>query len=157
MEDLIMRLEGKIAIVTGAGTGIGEAIGHKFAQEGAKLVLAGLSEDPVEDVAAAIAAEGGAAVACLGDLSEPEAARVCVDLGLRTYGRIDILVSNAGVFKEYDHIDIPPIRPVTTRIELLRAICPCCRKPVTASVPADMPEGTPWLPDGRLQAADRCL
>jgi transposase len=48
--------------------------------------------------------------------------------------------------KEYDHIDIPPIRPVTTRIELFRAICPCCRKPVTASAPADMPEGTPFGP-----------
>ena len=48
--------------------------------------------------------------------------------------------------KEYDHIDIPPIRPVTTRIELFRAICPCCRKPVTAGAPADMPEGTPFGP-----------
>jgi transposase len=49
--------------------------------------------------------------------------------------------------KAYDHIDIPPIKPVTTRIELFRAICPCCRKPVTASAPADMPEGTPFGPN----------
>jgi transposase len=48
--------------------------------------------------------------------------------------------------KEYDHIDIPPIRPVTTRIELFRARCPCCRARVTASAPADMPEGTPFGP-----------
>ena len=45
-----MRLKDKIAIVTGAGTGIGEAISYKFAREGAKLVLAGLSSDPVQDV-----------------------------------------------------------------------------------------------------------
>jgi len=49
--------------------------------------------------------------------------------------------------KEYDHIDIPPIRPVTTRIELFRAICPCCKAKVTASAPADMPEGTPFGPN----------
>jgi transposase len=48
--------------------------------------------------------------------------------------------------KEYDHIDIPPIRPVTTRIELFRAVCPCCKARVTASAPADMPEGTPFGP-----------
>ena len=48
--------------------------------------------------------------------------------------------------KEYDHIDIPPIRPVTTRIALFRATCPCCQARVTASAPADMPEGTPFGP-----------
>jgi transposase len=49
--------------------------------------------------------------------------------------------------REYDHIDIPPIEPVTTRIELFRATCPCCKKRVTASAPADMPEGTPFGPN----------
>jgi transposase len=48
--------------------------------------------------------------------------------------------------KEYDHIDIPPIRPVVTRIELFRATCPCCRARVSARAPADMPEGTPFGP-----------
>jgi transposase len=48
--------------------------------------------------------------------------------------------------KEYDHIDIPPIRPVVTRIELFRATCPCCKARVTARAPADMPEGTPFGP-----------
>jgi transposase len=48
--------------------------------------------------------------------------------------------------KEYDHIDIPPIRPITTRIELFRATCPCCKARVTASAPADMLEGTPFGP-----------
>jgi transposase len=48
--------------------------------------------------------------------------------------------------RRYDHIDIPPIKPVTTRIELFRATCPCCKARVTASAPADMPEGTPFGP-----------
>ena len=54
--------------------------------------------------------------------------------------------SGQDLAKEYDHIDIPPIRPVTTRIELFRATCPCCKARVTASAPADMPEGTPFGP-----------
>jgi hypothetical protein len=58
------------------------------------------------------------------------------------------VLSEAGqeLAKEYDHIDIPPIRPITTRVELFRATCPCCKARVTASAPADMPEGTPFGP-----------
>lgn len=48
--------------------------------------------------------------------------------------------------KAYDHIDLPPIKPITTRINLYGGICPCCDKPVTAAPPADMPEGTPFGP-----------
>lgn len=55
------------------------------------------------------------------------------------------------VAKAYDHIDLPPIKPITTRINLYSGICPCCRKPVTAAAPADMPEGTPFGPG--IQAA----
>jgi len=55
--------------------------------------------------------------------------------------------------KAYDHIDIPPIRPVVTRIALFRATCPCCKARVTASAPADMPEGTPFGPGIRSMIA----
>lgn len=48
--------------------------------------------------------------------------------------------------RAYDHIDLPPIKPVTTRINLLRATCPCCKQRVTATAPADMPEGSPFGP-----------
>jgi NAD(P)-dependent dehydrogenase (short-subunit alcohol dehydrogenase family) len=93
-----MRFQNKVAIVTGAGTGIGEAIAHKFAREGARLVLSGLPADPVLDVADAITAEGGMAEAHRGDLAEETYAQECVDLALRRYGSLDVLVSNAGVF-----------------------------------------------------------
>lgn len=93
-----MRLQGKIAIVTGAGTGIGEAIAHKFAREGALLILSGLPDDPVCDVAEAIEATGGQAKAYLGDLAEEQHARGCVELALENFGSLDVLVSNAGVF-----------------------------------------------------------
>ena len=93
-----MMLEKKVAIVTGAGTGIGEAIAQRFAHEGARLVLGGLPGDPVGDVATTIIAKGGEAEMYLGDLAEEGDARTLVDLALRRFGRIDVLVSNAGVF-----------------------------------------------------------
>ena len=93
-----MRLKGKVAIITGAGTGIGEAIAHKFAREGARVVLAGLPSDPVKDVEIAIIEAGGQAEVYLGDLAEEHHARACVDAALRRFGRIDVLVNNAGIF-----------------------------------------------------------
>jgi NAD(P)-dependent dehydrogenase (short-subunit alcohol dehydrogenase family) len=93
-----MRLQNKVAIVTGAGTGIGEAIAHRFAREGARLVLSGLPTDPVQDVAEAITNAGGQAVTHLGDLAEALCAQACVELALQTFGLLDILVSNAGIF-----------------------------------------------------------
>jgi NAD(P)-dependent dehydrogenase (short-subunit alcohol dehydrogenase family) len=77
-----MRLQDKISMVTGAGTGIGEAIAHKFAREGARLLLNGLPDDPVRDVAAAVAGGGGQAEVYQEDVSEPAAAQACVDLAL---------------------------------------------------------------------------
>jgi len=96
-DNMQRRLEGKVAIITGAGAGIGEAIAHKFALEGAVLVLNGLPDDPVEEVAAAIRLRGGNAVSHLGDISEELYARQCVQLAIDTYRKIDILVNNAGV------------------------------------------------------------
>jgi NAD(P)-dependent dehydrogenase (short-subunit alcohol dehydrogenase family) len=100
-----MFLKDKVAIITGAGTGIGEAVAHKFAREGASLVLSGLPTDPVQDVADTITAAGGAAAVHLGDLAEEAEARACVALALQRYGRLDILVNNAGVFIAYAETD----------------------------------------------------
>ncbi|MHC2990684.1 short-chain dehydrogenase [Pontibacter sp. HJ8] len=94
------RLEGKVAIITGGGTGIGEAICKKFAKEGAQVVVAGFPEDPVEDVAKEIQKEGGTAIAFTGDLSTEANARRCVELAVKQYGKLDILINNAGVFPE---------------------------------------------------------
>jgi NAD(P)-dependent dehydrogenase (short-subunit alcohol dehydrogenase family) len=92
------RLEGKVAIVTGAGTGIGEAIAHKFAREGGRVIVCGLPDDPVEDVAKAIRENKGRAFGFGADISEEHAAKECVDFAVRKFKQLDVLVNNAGVF-----------------------------------------------------------
>ena len=91
------RLENKVAIVTGGATGIGEAICLKFAREGAKVPVNGLPDDPVEDVADAIRNEGGEAIAFAADVSDEAQARACVDEAIACFGKLDVLVNNAGV------------------------------------------------------------
>jgi NAD(P)-dependent dehydrogenase (short-subunit alcohol dehydrogenase family) len=94
------RLQGKVAIITGAGTGIGEAIAHKFVLEGAKVVLCGKPDDPVEDVVAALVEMGGenVAFACSGDVADDEHAKYCIDMAVEKFDKLDILINNAGVF-----------------------------------------------------------
>lgn len=99
------RLDGKVAIVTGAGAGIGEATALKFAREGAQVLLNGLPDDPVEDVAATIRGMGGQAEVYLGDVSEEEHARACVEACGRVFGKLDVLANIAGVLVELSPIE----------------------------------------------------
>ncbi|MDT0631064.1 glucose 1-dehydrogenase [Rubrivirga sp. S365] len=91
-------VQDKIAIVTGAAEGIGEAIAHKFAYEGAGgLVLAGLPGDPLDQVAADVRDQYGTRVETFaGDVGEPEHAEACVQKAVDAFGRLDVLVNNAG-------------------------------------------------------------
>jgi NAD(P)-dependent dehydrogenase (short-subunit alcohol dehydrogenase family) len=91
------RLSGKVAIVTGGATGIGEAICRRFAQEGASVIVNGLPGDPLDDVVAEIVAEDGRATAFAGDVSNEHEARACVATAIERFGKLDVLVNNAGV------------------------------------------------------------
>jgi NAD(P)-dependent dehydrogenase (short-subunit alcohol dehydrogenase family) len=103
------RLQGKVAIVTGAGSGIGEAIAKKFAKEGASVVVAGLPEDPVQAVVAEIKASGGQAVAFEGELSSQAVAESCVQTAVGMFGQLDILINNAGAFPAATELDEYPV------------------------------------------------
>jgi NAD(P)-dependent dehydrogenase (short-subunit alcohol dehydrogenase family) len=103
------RLQNKVAIVTGGGTGIGEAICKKFAREGARVIVVGFPEDPVHDVVMNIMKEGGDATPFSADISLEENARACVEFAVSTYGKLDILVNNAGVFPVMEEVHNFPI------------------------------------------------
>lgn len=92
-------LDGKVAIITGAGQGLGAAHARLFAAEGARLVLNDLG-DGVEDVAAEIAAAGGEAVTNRTSVSDWNAAKEMVDQAVDTFGDLHILVNNAGILRD---------------------------------------------------------
>ena len=90
------KLEGKIAIVTGSGRGIGQAIAQKLASEGAKVVVNDLDAGPAEETIAKLRALGSDAISCLGDVTAPDFGARIVKAALDKFGGIDIIVNNAG-------------------------------------------------------------
>ena len=92
-----MRLEDKVAIVTGAAHGMGEVEADLFVQEGAKVVVADVLGEPAEAVAADIHAGGGEAIAATIDVTSEPAWVALIEKTVARYGRLDILVNNAGI------------------------------------------------------------
>lgn len=89
-------LEGKIAIITGAGSGIGRSTAIAFAREGADLVIVGRRKAPLEEVASEVEKIGRKAVVHSADLEDGDAAAAVTDVAIENFGRVDILVNNAG-------------------------------------------------------------
>jgi NAD(P)-dependent dehydrogenase (short-subunit alcohol dehydrogenase family) len=90
------QLDGRVALITGASKGVGRVMSRMFAREGAAVVCAARSRDLVEETAALVKADGGRAIAVVGDASvEPEAQRL-VETGVKAFGKLDVLVNNAG-------------------------------------------------------------
>src|ERR671932_2002964 len=94
-----MRLEGKVAIVTGAASGMGRAIARRYAQEGASVVIADLNQPAAQKVADEITASGGKATAVAVDVRNQDQVQAMVDTAVNQFGGLDILVNNAGVGK----------------------------------------------------------
>jgi NAD(P)-dependent dehydrogenase (short-subunit alcohol dehydrogenase family) len=116
-----IRFDGRVAIVTGAGRGIGRAHALLLAERGARVVVNDLGSatsgdgsdpGPAERVAAAIRAAGGEAVADASDIASAEGAAQLVRRALDAYGRVDVLVNNAGIFTpgEFPAIELPELR-----------------------------------------------
>src|SRR5438477_4237045 len=91
-----MRFDGKIAVVTGAGSGFGEAIATRFGREGARVVVADVNEENGRRVVSAIAKDGGAARFLRADVSRSVDVKAMIDDAVSGFGGLDILVNNAG-------------------------------------------------------------
>jgi 3-hydroxybutyrate dehydrogenase len=92
-----MKLRDQVAIITGAASGIGKAIAEKFAAEGAKIVIADLNLDAANATAAEIKAAGGQAMGLAMNVTSEDQVNTGVAATVKAYGRIDVLVSNAGI------------------------------------------------------------
>lgn len=92
-----MVLEGKIAVVTGGASGIGKAICKLFASEGAKLVIGDVDEEKGRIVALEINSSGGEAIFFHADVSNYESVKALIECAVKNFGRVDVLVNNAGV------------------------------------------------------------
>lgn len=94
--DMTLKLQDKVALVSGSGRGIGNAIAMKLAAEGARLVVNDLDEGPANETVAAIRAAGGKAVACVGSVTDADFGTRFVATALKEFGGVDIIVNNAG-------------------------------------------------------------
>ena len=92
-----MRLEGKVAVITGAASGMGRAMALLFSAEGAKVVAADWHQESLDAVVAEIEAAGGQVVGVQGDVSKRADAEAIIDGAVAAFGRIDVLCNNAGV------------------------------------------------------------
>jgi len=105
-----MRLKGKVAVVTGAGQGLGAAYAKKLAEEGAKVVIAELNDDKGKAVAKDITEKGYEALALMTDVSKEESTRALAGFVMEKYGHIDVLINNAAIIST---ITLKPTEEIT--------------------------------------------
>src|SRR5919202_2871849 len=98
------KLAGQVAVVTGAGSGIGRASALALAGEGAQVALSGRREGPLNEVAQEIGRVGGEALVVAGDVSRPEDVERLFDAVVQRWGRVDVLFNNAGINTKRRHI-----------------------------------------------------
>ncbi|MGE3908818.1 MAG: SDR family NAD(P)-dependent oxidoreductase [Chloroflexota bacterium] len=148
------RVQDRVAVVTGAGNGIGEAIALRLAREGAQLVCGDIDADAVERTVSAIAASGGRAIGVVGDLTQAGPAQQLIDTAIERYGRLEILVNNVGGGRPGKIWELPEETWDSVINLNLRAMFLCTRaaaRPMMAdhygrivSISSGAREGTPW-------------
>lgn len=102
------NIKGKVVVITGAGSGIGEAIALKLAELGAKVVLGARNEDKLDQVAAKIKSEGGQAIYAMTDVTKRRDVMALVALACEQFGQLDAIINNAGIaqLSRIDELDV---------------------------------------------------
>ncbi|HTZ09419.1 MAG TPA: glucose 1-dehydrogenase [Acidimicrobiales bacterium] len=132
------RLEGKVALITGAGSGIGQVAAGLFAAEGAAVVVADVDEPGAARTVEAVTGRGGRAVAVGADVADESGAASAVDAALAHFGGLQVVVNNAGIFPGDDGglLDTPPGTWDRVMAVNLRGVWLCCRAAVPAMLEA---------------------
>lgn len=97
-----MKLEGKVAVVTGAASGMGKAIALLFAKQGAQVIISDINEEASQTAVAEVEKAGGKAVSISANVAKPEDIKQLIKKTVETYGTIDILVNNAGIMDNFE-------------------------------------------------------
>jgi 3-oxoacyl-[acyl-carrier protein] reductase len=106
MEELSTGVEGRVAIVTGAGRGIGSAIAQKLAEVGAKVVVSDIHSKNAQNTAKELKKKFGPSIACRVDVSDERSVESLIEKTVKTFGRVDFLVNNAGIMFRTRILDI---------------------------------------------------
>ena len=99
-----MRLQGKVVVITGAGSGMGRAMANRFAREGAKVVAGEIVAARLDEVVAEVRAQGGAITGVLGNVAVRADAESLIATAVATYGTLDVLVNNAGIMDMFQGV-----------------------------------------------------
>jgi len=124
-----MRLAGKTALITGAGSGMGQLAAQVFAREGAQVIAADISAEALAETVASVSANGGAILGQQGDVSRADDVHRWVQEGVAAFGKLDILYNNAGIFPDEDTSVVDLNEEVFHRVMdvNLKGIYLCCK------------------------------
>jgi NAD(P)-dependent dehydrogenase (short-subunit alcohol dehydrogenase family) len=124
-----MRLVGKSAFITGAGSGMGRLAAQMFAREGTDIVAVDIAEGPLRETVSSVEAEGGSIIGVPADITDSKSVREAVQAGIRAFGKLNVLYNNAGIFPDEDTSAVDTDESVFQRVidVNLKGVFFCCK------------------------------